>query len=280
MLDYLSVINSDSMLLKRTKEDICLLCLDNKATKLNSHILPKFLTKGVLSGTGNKHAFLIGANKRQKVQDTPKQDYLFCPSCEKRFEILETYISNKFFNRFRNTAFKDEFVITKEGYSFMNEPDVMHPNSIDENLFHLFFYSIIWRASISDHDVYSSFKIDPDQEEILRLSLNIFMKNDLAELKKYCNHSQSEIHKFNYSVTTCFTKPISGYIGVYNLENGRYLLYANSIAVVYDFKETHNVPGYNRPGKKIEILMITESAWQNHRLSTIVNTLIRWRDVE
>jgi hypothetical protein len=68
----------------------CTLCKINIANKKNSHIIPKFLCKGLFT-THSRHTLVINRNgKTQKRQDTPKESYIFCVVCEKRMEVLET----------------------------------------------------------------------------------------------------------------------------------------------------------------------------------------------
>lgn len=44
----------------------------------------------------------------EKIQDSTKQDYLFCPECEKRFgDGLEHYTATHFYHRFRNPAYRE-----------------------------------------------------------------------------------------------------------------------------------------------------------------------------
>lgn len=49
--------------MKRTADDICLLCGHEKATKKNSHIIPKFLGKSILGNEGSRKGFIIDSSK-------------------------------------------------------------------------------------------------------------------------------------------------------------------------------------------------------------------------
>jgi len=87
----------------RTATDICLLCDKNHSTKENSHIVPKFLTKSILGEGPIKRAYGLDTNNGHLpvpyVQDSVKEDFLFCPSCETYFSILETYIAQRLHHR-------------------------------------------------------------------------------------------------------------------------------------------------------------------------------------
>ena len=69
----------------REPTDDCLLCTTNKATKTNLHIIPKFIGKTILSD-GDKKGYILDLkktnNKVEKVQDSIKENYILCPSCD------------------------------------------------------------------------------------------------------------------------------------------------------------------------------------------------------
>ena len=74
--------------------DVCNLCQNRVADKPNSHILSKFLGIPLFDVSKDRHAVSVRKNgKRRKVQDTPKEDFILCTSCEKRIEIMETYFA-------------------------------------------------------------------------------------------------------------------------------------------------------------------------------------------
>ena len=52
------------------------------------------MCKGLFEATEPRHALSIDKNGTgKKVQDTPKEDFILCKTCEKRIEILETYFA-------------------------------------------------------------------------------------------------------------------------------------------------------------------------------------------
>ena len=78
----------------RKPTDICLLCQEKNSTHRNSHLIPKYFAKGIFEGAKPRHGIAIDkTGKREKVQDIIKENYLFCPECEKGFSIFETYCS-------------------------------------------------------------------------------------------------------------------------------------------------------------------------------------------
>jgi hypothetical protein len=72
-------ISFSRVVLMRTSDLRCLLCLDNKSTKGNSHIVPKFMAKSVLGTGDKKRGYAIGTDKGDQpptyVQDSPKEDF-------------------------------------------------------------------------------------------------------------------------------------------------------------------------------------------------------------
>ena len=79
-------------MMKRTPEDICLLCTERNAVKRNSHIVPKFFANSFL--TENKgHKISNAGVKKNVIQDSPKENYLLCEECEAFLGYVESSIS-------------------------------------------------------------------------------------------------------------------------------------------------------------------------------------------
>lgn len=73
---------------------ICKLCLEKEADQANSHIIPKFLGKNLFVEIKPRHSLLYSSDGNlRKVQDTPKEDNIFCENCEKGFSLYETCCS-------------------------------------------------------------------------------------------------------------------------------------------------------------------------------------------
>lgn len=145
---------------------ICRLCKIKEATQKNSHIIPKFMGISMLtSSDGLRKGYKITSFHgifRRPSQDTPKEDYIFCPDCEslinKKFEVP---ISKQFYqNRNNSSAFFDVFY--RHYYSYR----VYY--KIDYELFSKFLYSIIFRAGITSIDYFSFLTLPSDLLEQLR----------------------------------------------------------------------------------------------------------------
>ena len=111
--------------------------------------------------------------KKRKIQDIPKEDFIVCKRCEKRFEIIETCFAKQIslINNYSNR--KDFFEVLNFGSN-----KVLHSLNLDHNLFKLFWYSVIWRISISSHSYFKNFELPNDVENEIR----IYLDNNLREI--------------------------------------------------------------------------------------------------
>lgn len=146
----------------------CKLCLIHPADKRNSHIIPKFMCKGLFEAKEPRHALSINRQgKGRKIQDTPKEDFILCTACEKRIEILETHFARVIEEIHSYKDLPQKFTIAKIGTQQYIECNDIHPT-----LFKLFLYSLVWRASISNLFEYLPFNLNKPDEERIRQFLN------------------------------------------------------------------------------------------------------------
>lgn len=157
--------------MKRTPNDDCLLCQKKKATKKNSHIASKFLGKSMLGDSGPKKGYIIDTSKPHvkplTFQDSPKEDYILCPDCEKYFECLETYVAENFTKRLLNESFSRDFEYR------INEGGVEYAicTRLNNKILRLWILSLFWRCSISNEEPFTIFKII--EEDKLRAYLQV-----------------------------------------------------------------------------------------------------------
>lgn len=178
----------------------CKLCLIRKADKENSHIIPKFLGKRLFENSKPKHSIIIdNSGKQRKIQDIPKESHILCSTCEKKFEILETYMSKNIFSINNYTNLINEFKINQIGKN-----KILNCNNIDPIRFKIFVYSLVWRTSISSLPEFDSYKLDEKTETNLRNLLHDKLKTDHAEFLISTSNSNLII---NYDY--CVFKPIS-----------------------------------------------------------------------
>ncbi len=165
------IIERESNKVIRSSESNCLLCVENKAIKTNSHIIPKFMTKSMLGAGTVKKAFAINSGKADKApqvsQDTVKEDFILCESCEQYFSVLETYIATRLNNRLRDIRYSSQFS------KIENEHGVVYKvcEQINSIIFRLLIYSIVWRCNISSTDLCDDFSLFEEEAEHLRKAL-------------------------------------------------------------------------------------------------------------
>jgi hypothetical protein len=133
----------------------CKLC--GKVSHLSkSHILPEFVFKPLYDEIGRANTFNPNSDERGYIQNGPKE-YLLCKNCEGIFAINEQYASRLFSSKFKSV----------ESLKIANKFRV---SGINYKKLKLFSMSILWRASISSHQLYKFVKCGP-HEEILRATL-------------------------------------------------------------------------------------------------------------
>ncbi|MBK7856659.1 MAG: hypothetical protein IPJ79_18750 [Bacteroidetes bacterium] len=171
----------------------CLLCETNNSTKENSHIIPKFMGKEIFKTEKGNRGFVIGTNSAhlppQITQDSPKESYILCPSCEQYISILETYIATRFHSRLWDKKFSQQFG------TFNNNGGITWKvcNEIEPAVFRLFIYSIVWRCSISSVPLCKDFLLNKEEEERLRLSLLLCKYETQIELLSNISKHANEI---------------------------------------------------------------------------------------
>lgn len=168
-------------------EKICKLCQQNEATQTNSHIFPRFFKKDYLKT--NKGFFYYDIPKQKvdrKVQDLPKEDYIFCPECERRFQTLEHFASLYLDNSY-NRLKKSDFPIAQK------HSDCQLAPTCDPKVFTLFIYSLIWRAHISTDNAFKDFILPDKCERDLRKTIYKSTSpkiSDLQGLLPLLNHQR------------------------------------------------------------------------------------------
>ena len=157
-------------------DKVCNLCMTNKATQRNSHILPSFLKKEYLQRS--RKFFLIESwtGKLRVQQDLPKEDCIFCPVCEDKFNSVETIVSkhlNDSYSLLKRKTYPKINLLNFE-YQLLT---TCHPK-----IFALFVYSLVWRLHISDLPIFKDFHLPDNCAEDLRKTLNNILTERTSEL--------------------------------------------------------------------------------------------------
>jgi len=245
-------------------ENICKLCCQNEATQKNSHIFPRFFKKNYLKTNKSFHYYDISKQKSEKVvQDLPKEDYTFCPDCERRFQTLEHYASLYLNNSFKKSK---EYSISK------NHSDCQLALNCNPKILTLFVYSLIWRAHISTDKVFKDFILPDNCEKNLRETLFEIVPPKITELPNRLYLLKNQ--RWNY----IFLKPTNKK-GIYHVINYNDNIKKKGLAFMHTFEyaiifilNRKAIPEkfddyVNKKFETIKFLMMKKERWN----STILN---------
>lgn len=237
----------------------CKICKINTADKDNSHIIPKFMSKRLFENSRPRHSIAIDkSGKQKKLQDTPKENKIFCKSCESRIEKLETYFSKFFIDVNSLSNPKRDYTI-----GILHDHEAVFCNDLHPTLFKLFIFSLVWRCSISNLGDFENFKLDALIEEELRRFLNSNLKSTHSELMQ----SLHEIQRIPY-YHFCITKPKSKTRGIYtsfNFAPDSYLMFTVDYAIFFYTTEVPYVALHeffsNRDNGVVKIMLGDDDSW-------------------
>ncbi|MBF0695376.1 MAG: hypothetical protein IR153_10010 [Flavobacterium sp.] len=249
----------------------CTLCKERTADKLNSHIIPKFMCKRLFENTNPRHSVQISKDgKQSKLQDVPKENNVFCKKCETKFEKLETYFSRVLIEiNSPQNAVRNYTIVPTE------KQDLLYCDDITPSLFYLFFYSLLWRASISKHILFDTFKIGTDVQEELRSFLNL----NLFDTQKELLLNARTISKIP-AYYTCFIKPKNrtrGIFSAYNSAPNSFSIYTVDYVLFFYTKEKDCLPAHKLYGninnETIKVVIADDENWQTLNKLVVQNML-------
>lgn len=138
----------------------CRLCKKEVELIRQSHVIPKFMYKGIYEK--NKKFVEVNLFKPDdpKFRPTPAYDqYILCRECDNIvLSRLETYASEIFYE-------KTDLKIEKERETGVTSLII---KGVDYKKFKLFLLSILWRASISTNPLFKEIDLGPRYEETIR----------------------------------------------------------------------------------------------------------------
>ena len=140
----------------------CKLC-EEKDELVESHIIPKLFFRPIMKSAGGVQT--IDTEKRilfkhPKFQSGIKHS-LLCRECEEKFSKLEDFLRKSFYGNAPDN-------IKPLGFFYHPEHERVWVKSVNTQKLLKLLYSILWRASVSEHDFFSKVKIDNQLEEDLR----------------------------------------------------------------------------------------------------------------
>lgn len=154
----------------------CKLCLKNEANQTGSHITSCFMVESQIGKRGQEQGFIIEPDSTQDYSknveaDEIKEDYILCLGCEKRLSFLETYFSAEVTQKKEVTSFAQNFPVDTSN----PRANYMSCQQVNPSAFYLLLYSIIWRISISNKQIFSQFNLAPENEEKMRLLVDCLL---------------------------------------------------------------------------------------------------------
>lgn len=153
----------------------CKLCNTNNADKKNSHIISKFLGIDMFGEKSNRLGYLNSLkSKPQKIQDLPKEDFLYCESCERKFNTIETIIAKALIKTTKE-EFENNF--TKIGIKEIES------NYLTVKEILLFFYINYLRLHHSNLDGVKEFKLEEETYQKIKQTTLDCLSEKLTETK-------------------------------------------------------------------------------------------------
>ncbi|MCX2681057.1 hypothetical protein OOZ15_13980 [Galbibacter sp. EGI 63066] len=242
----------------------CKLCLKAEADKKNSHIIPKFMGERLFEAKPRHGIQIDITGKQSKIQSIPKEDFIFCSNCEKRFERLETYFARKLTSIHNYTNEKDKFKVHSGGVN-----SILECFKVSYNALKLFNYSLVWRASISNHFLFEKYKLPESYEEKLRgiLDANLFISHSglINNFNEIQDDTGLDSYFFKCKVKNEFSR---GPFSTYQIGENAFGLFLVDF-IVYTYTNKQSIP------KEFDII----SDIQDENALIVMASVENWREI-
>jgi len=132
----------------------CKYC-DQDLPLIHSHIVPEFLYTSLYD---SQHRFLILSNADKKpfsLKQKGIRENLFCETCDKKIGNYEDYVAK---------VFKGGV-----GLTMSDKNGLITIHDIDYAKMKLFTMSLVWRMSISSHEIFSNVKLGPHEDRLKQM---------------------------------------------------------------------------------------------------------------
>lgn len=227
------------------------------------------MTKSLLGEQGAKRGYMIGSDRAHKApefsQDTAKEDFILCDSCEQYFSVLETYIATRLHNRLWDIRHAQQFstYINQEGITWKV------CEQIDTLIFRLFIYSIIWRCDISATDLCKDFALNADESETLRATLFSCKYDKQQDLLNNIEQFKATFPTLPFLFFTAdgFNDRTSNTLFVNPSIKNPYQLVLNEYMLIFSFDLNEDQKKFdflnNTDNSKIKIGFFTKELWES-----------------
>lgn len=152
---------------------ICRLCQEDKTLIKKSHIIPKFLYKGILLKGKKIHQINLNNFNEQKstFPDGIYDKYILCANCDNHIiGQYESYAGAAFYYLKDNSSSRQ--TIQVEIIDGADGLKSVFFRNIDYTKFKLFLLSILWRADISTNKFFNNVSLGVHSERIRKMILN------------------------------------------------------------------------------------------------------------
>lgn len=240
---------------------ICKLCHNEKDVIKRSHLFPNFMYKGIPDEKNRMYVLSSKDPKERKTVQTGAIDkYILCADCDNRIlGQLERYANNSFFSK--------PYLTTSEGFVQLKPNtgvSIIACSNLDYSRFKLFLESLLWRASVSSHVMFTDFKLSGEQEEQLRQSL--------------LNHQPLEETSFPCAVMTCeISDVLTDFVVVDPYKKGMVTFFISEF--IYTFYwgknrlEDHTMTLTIKPDNTMAIIKVSKDTWLDIRKTIITNAV-------
>jgi len=232
------------------------------------------MVKTIFENSPQRKAFIWDTsslkNKTETCQDSAKEDYILCPSCEKYFEVLETYVSEFLHKRILHKKYSDNF-------SFDSQGQINFIRCLKLNLLvsKLFFISIFWRCSITQKKPFNVFHID--EEEVLRVKLLKFKVNKIQELLNINSVEFNDENEIIVIKSTNLFEQSKNFIYAQKAQTQDYGIVMNEYIVYLLFDETPMKNIFekfkNNTKEEFKVILVNDSTWTELK-NVIIEDLI------
>ena len=185
-----------------------------------------------------KHGIQIDiSGKQSKIQDIPKEHYIFCSKCEKRFSRLEHYFSLKINSIHNHLNEKNRFKI-----HFTGDNNLLECLNLSHNALKLFNFTLVWRTSVSEHPLFKNYKLPESYEEKLReiLDTSLFesQSETLENLNTLNDDTGLDSYFFKCKIKNEFTR---GYFSTFQIGENAFGLFLVDF-IVYTYTDKKSIP--------------------------------------
>ncbi len=132
----------------------CKLCFEERDLE-NSHIISEFWYKPLYDEKHRFHVLSTAPEDKNVFEQKGIREKLLCHDCEQYFSRLEDYVRKVFYGGV--------------GVWIKNDRNKILINGIDYTKFKLFQLSLLWRASVSSHKLFSEVSLGPHEEKLRRM---------------------------------------------------------------------------------------------------------------